>query len=581
MSSRRSATRTMPHINADGYPHSTRDVPTHAHTHMHPLPADKDGRPMSAEAIAHRDAHRLRCRACDHDFCTACKADPYHLGKTCEQAASHAAAAKCRFCEAALKPGQVAANAARAAALSEAADAAAAAAAGDEAVAPPPAPSAAASSSSAAAASSSSSAAAIAASGDGGSGGKADPLAPVPFGGGRATKAAAKRKAAAAAAAAVAAVAAEAAAAAAAAAATAAAAPPRPLAPVAGFPPVTDVCDAADCQARALAVCPKHHDGCGHACCGIREEAEQPCHGCLSCLDADCAAAGGGGGGGGADGAGSSSAAAADGGGGGAIVTRDDLCSICWVEGLGAAPCVRLGCGHVFHRHCVVGQLAGRWPGIRITFAFMDCPLCKRPVSHWALERELAPVRALRDDVAARALKRLAYESMDKDAQLTDPGSRYYRKPQEYAMDALSYYECYECKAPYFGGRRACGDAGAGGGAGAGAGGAAAGGANGAAAAGGEAAHLLCPRCQKPLPGVKACPRHGTAALEYKCRFCCSPAVWFCWVRAEPTGAALSERVERQTDALQLTALCVTHLSTHPIPHHPPPPTRAEPYALL
>ena len=26
-----------------------------------------------------------------------------------------------------------------------------------------------------------------------------------------------------------------------------------------------------------------------------------------------------------------------------------------------------------------------------------------------------------------------------------------------------------------------------------------------------------------------SCPKHGTEAIEWKCKFCCSVASWFCW----------------------------------------------------
>ena len=40
---------------------------------------------------------------------------------------------------------------------------------------------------------------------------------------------------------------------------------------------------------------------------------------------------------------------------------------------------------------------------------------------------------------------------------------------------------------------------------------------------------LVCAKCTLPPPGITACKKHGTAELEYKCRFCCGNAVWFCF----------------------------------------------------
>ena len=100
-----------------------------------------------------------------------------------------------------------------------------------------------------------------------------------------------------------------------------------------------------------------------------------------------------------------------------------------------------------------------------MTFGFMRCPLCSAELAHDALEPLLEPARALRERVEAMALRRLALEGMQKDAALVAPGARYQGNALGYAMDALAYYECGKCAKPYFGGRRACGDApGAGGG---------------------------------------------------------------------------------------------------------------------
>ena len=52
------------------------------------------------------------------------------------------------------------------------------------------------------------------------------------------------------------------------------------------------------------------------------------------------------------------------------------------------------------------------------------------------------------------ALKRLEYEGLDKDPQLTVCNSKWYNQKLEYALKRLSYYLCYVCKKRYFEGRR-------------------------------------------------------------------------------------------------------------------------------
>ncbi len=75
-------------------------------------------------------------------------------------------------------------------------------------------------------------------------------------------------------------------------------------------------------------------------------------------------------------------------------------------------------------------------------------------------------------------------------------------------MAIYSYYMCFKCKKPYFGGLKDC-----------------------------ERAmeeekkefdpkDLVCPGCCK-IP-IKDCEKHGNEYIEFKCKFCCSLALWFC-----------------------------------------------------
>ena len=79
-------------------------------------------------------------------------------------------------------------------------------------------------------------------------------------------------------------------------------------------------------------------------------------------------------------------------------------------------------------------------------------------------------------------------------------------------MDRLSYYMCFKCKVPYFGGLKSCenvqegkGDF--------------------------KPEELVCGKCSSVSvgAGIKNCKLHGTEFIEFKCRFCCSVAQWFCW----------------------------------------------------
>lgn len=51
----------------------------------------------------HMSLNRINCPKCKKIFCYNCKADPYHLGKTCEEAKAYKESDKCRFCEDAIQ----------------------------------------------------------------------------------------------------------------------------------------------------------------------------------------------------------------------------------------------------------------------------------------------------------------------------------------------------------------------------------------------------------------------------------------------------------------------------------------------
>ena len=60
---------------------------------------DDKGQPISKDAAENMSKYRIRCRNCARIFCTSCGADPYHLGKTCEEFKNFQVARKCRFCQ--------------------------------------------------------------------------------------------------------------------------------------------------------------------------------------------------------------------------------------------------------------------------------------------------------------------------------------------------------------------------------------------------------------------------------------------------------------------------------------------------
>ncbi|EDL00496.1 pam, highwire, rpm 1, isoform CRA_a [Mus musculus] len=242
---------------------------------------------------------------------------------------------------------------------------------------------------------------------------------------------------------------------------------------------VGSVCSDADCQEYAKIACSKTHP-CGHPCGGVRNEEHcLPClHGCdksATTLKQDA----------------------------------DDMCMICFTEALSAAPAIQLDCSHVFHLQCCRRVLENRWLGPRITFGFISCPICKNKINHIVLKDLLDPIKELYEDVRRKALMRLEYEGLHKSEAITTPGVRFYNDAAGYAMNRYAYYVCYKCRKAYFGGEARC-DAEAGQG------------------DDYDPRELICGACSD-VSRAQMCPKHGTDFLEYKCRYCCSVAVFFCF----------------------------------------------------
>lgn len=253
---------------------------------------------------------------------------------------------------------------------------------------------------------------------------------------------------------------------------------------------------------------------CGHPCGGVKGETQ-----CLPCLVPECvakrdieavaaaeppAAAA-------ASMSSSTSSAAAHAGASGVFVSEVDgneFCNICWTDSLASAPCVQLGCGHIFHYECLCQRIKAGWPGAAISFSFLQCPLCQGSCAHPVLRKAMKQPLRLKAAVEAEAEAAVIREGMTKDAELVDAGGRFKGDKRAYGMHKFQFLMCSKCRNPYFAGRRDC------------------------AAAGAEAkvnATTLCSSCTPLLKGNEPCPRHGTRSLARKCRFCCSQAVWFCF----------------------------------------------------
>ena len=152
-----------------------------------------------------------------------------------------------------------------------------------------------------------------------------------------------------------------------------------------------------------------------------------------------------------------------------------------------------------------------RWTSPRVTFTFCECPSCKTwmifPIDsplYSKMEKNIAKF----EEIKKKSLERLKYEGKEKDKELITVGSPFYEKKLEYSLKIFSYFECFKCKSSYFGGHRDCrqGDDGK---------------------EEFKPENLVCANCCE-IP-IQDCKTHGKDFIEFKCKFCCNIAQWFCW----------------------------------------------------
>ena len=239
-------------------------------------------------------------------------------------------------------------------------------------------------------------------------------------------------------------------------------------------------------------MCNKVHD-CKHPCNGFATETV-----CMPCLDPACVK--------------KNEAATYS-------VDHESPCTIC-LDCLGQGPCVQFECKHIFHVDCIKTKIDMKWqPGKHISFAFMECPACNQILKNEHPPKEIADNlregERLLKIVRVKAVERAKFEGLDKDERLEKEGDPFFGKLEDLAMHKLTFYECFTCKVPYYGGMRDC-----------------------AEAMRQEEEEKLplpedlkCSWCHSVGKGAgkTVCEVHGEDSIEYKCKYCCKTALWHCW----------------------------------------------------
>ena len=294
------------------------------------------------------------------------------------------------------------------------------------------------------------------------------------------------------------------------------------------FDKLRAVCADPACRETLRSACMKKL-ACGHWCAGVADEAS-----CIGCLQPGCTMAR----------LGAASAPKSE---------ADLTCAHCF-DALRSGPSLALRCGHLCHRACALAALEAKYPGPGISLAFLQCPLCRGSgtaaeccsrapdLDHPSLGAPLGRGLELRDGVQKAAKRRLRVADAAERREV-EPGGAYDGRLLDYAMTKWSFYECTECREVFCGGAIRCGDN------------------------GGARARRLCERCASV---GHVCAKHGTEHLIWKCKYCCSPATFFCW---GTTHFCDSCHAKQESGSLTWTARACTDARSCPLgvrhPAHP------------
>ena len=230
-------------------------------------------------------------------------------------------------------------------------------------------------------------------------------------------------------------------------------------------------------------------------------------------------------------------------------------CVICQ-ETLQNAPVVTFRCGHMVHFDCEMKVLKSRWTGFRISFTFAKCHLCQ----DWAvtngnpdINKVMWEVYGLYQVVLEKAMRMLGEDEEEQKMVMDETDKEYYNQHEKYALDRFCFYECCKCKEPYFGGLKQCN-------------------------LNEDPSHyhldeMICLNCAVQS-GSHTCTRHGVEFMQYKCRYCCNIAKYFCWGtshfcenchRRMNAGDDVTKKPQNQLPVCEGGPGCPLKLKKHPI----------------
>jgi len=184
-------------------------------------------------------------------------------------------------------------------------------------------------------------------------------------------------------------------------------------------------------------------------------------------------------------------------------VVSSDPCAICMCNECDTL----LQCGHAFHLSCLEMQLKTKWTGVRISFDFLGCAICRQRMKHSSkyLAQSITDMENLEVNIQKMAVEKAKEEDITNGLEGNEL--------LEHAMKVLAYYMCVQCQQPFCGGLVSC-----------------------AADIEIDTSSLRCQSCifqsdaaknKDEIPDLK-CKIHGYKSAMFKCDSCCSIATYDC-----------------------------------------------------
>ena len=142
----------------------------------------------------------------------------------------------------------------------------------------------------------------------------------------------------------------------------------------------------------------------------------------------------------------------------------EQYCSVCFTDSLAYGPCIQFKCKHIFHLDCIQSKIAKKWEGsAHIKLSYMECPACSQILegaeAHAPLNEMVKAGKRLHDIIKVKAVERAKLEGLEQHERIVREDSDFFNKLEAFALYKLQFYECHQCKLPYYGGQQDCGEA--------------------------------------------------------------------------------------------------------------------------